>query len=119
VQGPSANGRTWGEPFLLRHPWGAAALFGTTATPAAVILAVPAPRPLDAILAWPLVLIDSVIGQGPNLGTTAHPMYEGTPLLVVIGLLAGIVLTWAHYILLARLILWRVAVRAGTPGGMR
>jgi hypothetical protein len=106
------------EPFLLRHPWGAAVLFGTTATPAAVILAVPAPRPLDAILAWPLVLIDSLIGPGPNLGTAGHPVYQGTPLLVI-GLLAGIMLTWAHYILLARLILWRVAVRMGTPEGMR
>jgi hypothetical protein len=55
VHGTAANGPTLSEPFLLRHPWGAAVLFGTTATPAAVILAVPAPRPLDAILAWPLV----------------------------------------------------------------
>jgi hypothetical protein len=112
MQRAAARETTLSEPFLQRHPWRAAVLFGTTATPAAVILAVPAPRPVDAILAWPLVLIDSLIGPGPNLGTAEHPIYQGTPLLVI-GLLAGIVLTWVHYILLARLILWRAAVPTG------
>lgn len=83
-------------------------LLGTAATPAAVIIAVPAPCPVDVVFAWPLVLIDSWIRPGPNQGTAEHPIYEGTPLLLF-GLLVGIVLTWGHYVLLARLILWRVA----------
>jgi hypothetical protein len=96
------------EPFLLRHPWLAALLLGTVATPAAVILAVPAPRPLDVVFAWPLVLVDSWVGPGLNIGTAEEPIYEGTPIHLV-GLLVGIVLTWLFYVLLARLALWRVA----------
>lgn len=90
------------------NQWKAAVLLGTTATPAAVILAVPAPRPIDLLLAWPLVLIDSWIGPAPNPGSAALSVYEGTALRLL-GLLAGIVLTWVHYILLARLILWRAS----------
>ncbi len=99
---------TFGEPFLLRHPWIAALLLGTVATPAAVILAVPAPRPLDAILAWPLVLMDSWLGSP----ATNPPVAEAgvARLLAVAGALG---LTWLHYVLLARVAVWRVAtVRA-------
>jgi hypothetical protein len=94
--------------FLLGRPWLAAFMLGSAATPAAVIIAVPAPRPIDVLFAWPLVVIDRLIGTGPNIGTAEHPIYEGTPLLLV-GLLVGIVLTWLHYVILARLILWRLA----------
>lgn len=90
------------------NQWTAALLLGTTATPAAVILAVPAPRPIDLALAWPLVLIDRWIGPAPNLGSADLPVSEGTALRLF-GLLAGIALTWIHYILLARLILWRAS----------
>ena len=96
------------EPSLLQHPWLAALLLGTVATPAAVILAVPAPRPLDAVLAWPLVLVDTWVGPGLNIGTAEEPIYQGTPARLV-ALVFGIVLTWLFYVLLARLALWRVA----------
>jgi hypothetical protein len=47
------------------------------------------------VLAWPLVVIDERIG-------------DGDAWLLLLGLLTGIVLTWLHYVLLARLLLWRV-----------
>ena len=87
----------------MNRPWLAALLAGTAATPPAVILAIPAPSPIDALLAWPLVVIDRRIGDGD------------APLLLL-GLLAGIALTWVYYVLVARLILWRVADgRADVP----
>ena len=79
----------------MNRPWLAALAVGTAATPPAVILAIPAPRPIDALLAWPLVAIDARLGEGD------------APLLLL-GLLAGIALTWIHYVLLARLVLWRL-----------
>lgn len=104
---------------MLRHPWLAALLLGTVATPAAVILAVPAPRPLDAVLAWPLVLLDTWVGPGLNIGTAEEPIYQGTPVHLV-ALVFGIVLTWLFYVLLARLALWRVAAgRAQGAEGKR
>jgi hypothetical protein len=81
-------------------------LLGSVATPAAVILAVPAPRPLDFILAWPLVLIDVWMGPASSGGMAEQQPATGTPLRVA-ALLAGIALTWLHYVLLARLALWR------------
>jgi hypothetical protein len=79
------------EPFVRRHPWIAALLLGTVVTPAAVILAVPAPRPLDALLAWPLVVLDRWVSPGER------------PQVRLVALLLGIVLTWLFYVLLARL----------------
>jgi hypothetical protein len=93
---------TLSEPFLARHPWRAALLLGTVATPAAVILAVPAPRPLDALLAWPLVLFD--IWLVPGAGGGGTPRHAAA-------FAAGVVLTWVHYIVLARVILWWVLRR--------
>jgi hypothetical protein len=110
-----AGSATFGEPLVQRHPWLAALLLGTVVTPAAVILAVPAPRPLDVLLAWPLVLLDRLVGPGRNIGTVEEPLYESTPLHLV-ALLAGILLTWLSYVLLARLVLWRV-VPEPTEGG--
>ena len=97
------------EPLLTRHPWRVAILLGTVATPAAVILAVPAPRPLDAILAWPLVLMDRWVGPA-NIGTAQDQIQEGT-LARLAALVVGIVLTWVHYVVLARLGVWRAAGR--------
>jgi hypothetical protein len=98
------------EPLLLRHPWLSAVLLGTLATPAAVIMAVPAPRPLDAVFAWPLVLLDIWVGSGPNIGTPQKPVVEGTPVHLV-ALIVGIALTWLYYVLLARVVVWRLAGR--------
>ncbi|HEU4955736.1 MAG TPA: hypothetical protein VFT28_14215 [Gemmatimonadales bacterium] len=85
----------------LRRPWLTALLLGTAATPAAVILAIPAPAPLDAILAWPLVLVDRWMA-----GSDAGPLGR-----LAVGLL-GIVLTWMYYVLLARLLVQWTARRA-------
>jgi hypothetical protein len=83
------------------RPWLAALLLGTVATPAAVILAIPAPAPLDALLAWPLVVMDRWVGSsGPGPGVR-----------LLAGVL-GIVLTWMHYVVLARLLVGRFARRA-------
>lgn len=85
----------------LRRPWITALLLGTAATPAAVILAIPAPPPLDAVLAWPLVLLDRWIAAG-----------DTGPLARLAAGLLGIALTWVHYILLARLLVRLIARRA-------
>jgi hypothetical protein len=99
---------------MLRHPWVAALLLGTVVTPAAVILAVPAPRPLDVVLAWPLVLMDSWIARRSSIDLVGAPIYQGS-LIRVVALIVGILLTWVFYVLLARLVVWRVA--AGRDGG--
>lgn len=94
-----------GEPFLQEHPWLAALLLGTVATPAAVILAVPAPRPLDAMLAWPLVLLDTWVGPGRTPDTAE----QQDALVQLLALAIGVLLTWLFYVLLARVVLWRIA----------
>ena len=86
----------------LRRPWLTALLLGSVATPAAVILAISAPVPLDGVLAWPLVLVDRWIAGTGETGPLAR---------LAAGLL-GIVLTWGHYILLARLLVRVIARRA-------
>ena len=87
---------------VLQRPWLTALLLGSVATPAAVILAIPATAPLDAVLAWPLVLLDRWIGGAGDTGPLAR---------LAAGLL-GIALTWVHYILLARLLVRLIARRA-------
>jgi hypothetical protein len=84
------------EPLLSGRPWFAAVLLATLATPAAVVIAWLAPRPLDAVVALPLVLIDL-------WGASAQD-----PLLRVLLLLIGILLTWLFYVVLGRLVLWRL-----------
>jgi hypothetical protein len=86
----------------LQKPWLTALLLGMAATPPAVILAIPAPAPLDAILAWPLVVMDRWI----RAGGTAGPLGR-----VGAGLL-GIALTWVHYVVLARLLVGWVRRRS-------
>jgi hypothetical protein len=86
----------------LRRPWLTAMLLASAATPAAVILAIPAPAPLDTVLAWPLVVLDRWIGAGGDTG----------PLARLAAGLVGIALTWVHYVVLARLLVRRIARRA-------
>ena len=98
----------YSEPFLSQHPWFAATLRGTVAAPAGVIFAWLAPRPLDAVVALPLVLID----VWATRGTTEMPS-SGASALRVMLLLLGIVLTWMFYVIVARLLLWRLLRRSG------
>lgn len=93
-----------------RHPWIAALVLGTVATPAGIVLGWLAPRPLDAVLALPLVLLDIWVGPGPTSVTAGAPTDEATSRRLL-ALLAGIVLTWLFYILLVRLVLWRLAAK--------
>jgi hypothetical protein len=98
----------YSEPFLPQHPWFAAVLLGTVATPAGVVLAWLAPRPLDAFVALPLVLIDVWAGTA-----TARTLSNDEPGLRVLLLLLGIMLTWVFYVLAARLLVWRLLLRSG------
>jgi hypothetical protein len=97
----------YSEPFLSHHPWMAAVLLGTVATPGGVVLAWLAPRPLDAVLALPLVLLDVWAATG-----TAETPSNESPALRLLLLLLGIVLTWVFYVLAARLLLWRLLRRS-------
>ena len=95
------------EPLPVRQPWLTAMMLASAGTPAAVILALPAPAPLDAILAWPLVLMDRLVGPAHNAGTVEEPIYQGTPVRVAAGVL-GIALTWLFYVVVARAVIWRL-----------
>ena len=86
----------------LQRPWLTALLLAGAATPPAVILAIPAPAPLDAMLAWPLVILDRWIGARGAPGPLGR---------VGAGLL-GIALTWVHYLVVARLLVGWVGRRA-------
>ena len=91
------------EPQVSRHPWLAAVLLATLATPAGVVLAWLAPRPLDAVVALPLVLVDA---WATSLGA------DESPIVRLLLLALGIVLTWLLYVLAARLALWRLSLDA-------
>jgi len=97
-------------PLLQRRPWVAALLLGTVATPAGIVLGWLAPRPFDALVALPLVLLDIWVGPAPRIGTAEGPTY-GPTLVRIVALVLGIVLTWLLYVVVARLLLWRL-VRA-------
>jgi hypothetical protein len=92
------------SPSVSRHPWSAALLLATMATPAGVILAWLAPRPLDAVVALPLVLVDV---WATSRGVTGTPTNEA-PVMRLLLLVLGIVLTWLLYVFAARLVLWRL-----------
>ena len=101
------------EPLLSRHPWFTALLLGTLATPAGVIIAWLAPRPLDAVVALPLVLVDVwSAASGGATGTAETPSTEARTLRLLL-LVLGIVLTWMFYVAAARLLIWRLLRRAG------
>lgn len=96
-----AGGMNFSEPLVSRHPWFAALLIATLATPAGVVIAWLAPRPLDAFVALPLVLVDIWAASGNN---------QSPPMRVLL-LALGIVLTWIFYLLVARLVFWRLMRR--------
>jgi hypothetical protein len=100
------------EPLVSRHPWFAALLLATLATPAGVVLAWLVPRPVDAVVALPLVLVD-VWAASSGATRTAETPSNDAPTLRLLLLLLGIVLTWLFYVLAARLVLWRLSRRAG------
>ncbi|HEU5304761.1 MAG TPA: hypothetical protein VFU40_08980 [Gemmatimonadales bacterium] len=106
----SAEEMNFSEPLVSRHPWFTALLLGSVATPAGVVFGWLAPRPLDAVVALPLVLVD-VWAAGPATGIPETPTNEA-PILRLLLLFLGIVLTWAFYVLAARLLLWRLLLRA-------
>jgi hypothetical protein len=95
--------------FWLRHAWISAFLLGTAATPAAAGLAVSLPAPIGMVLIWPLHGLAIWAGPGLNIGTPERPFYEGTPIHLMAWTL-GAGLTWLLYVLMARVVLWRVAV---------
>jgi hypothetical protein len=94
------------EPLVSQRPWFVALLLATVATPAGVVFGWLAPRPLDAVVALPLVLVDMWAASG---GATGKAGTRSGLLLLVL----GIVLTWLFYILVARLALWRLLRHAG------
>jgi hypothetical protein len=100
------------EPLLPRHPWVAALLLGTVATPAGIVLGWLAPRPLDAVVALPLVLVDIWVGRALGAGDAGHPGEEAA-LVRLSALVLGIVLTWLFYVLVARLLLRLVTIGNG------
>jgi hypothetical protein len=83
---------TFGEPSVQR-PWLVALLIGTVVTPACVVLAWLAPRPLDAVVALPLVLVDIRAAR------------VEAPLSRLLLLLVGIGLTWLFNVVAARLVI--------------
>ena len=105
-----AKQMNYSEPFLSQHPWFAALLLGTVATPAGVVFAWLAPRPLDAVVALPLVLVDMWAASDGATGT-AEILSNEPPTVRVLLLVLGLVLTWVFYVLAARLLLWRLLLR--------
>jgi hypothetical protein len=74
-----------------------------------VILAWLAPRPIDALIALPLVLLDIWAGSG----TAGAGEVSGQPFARLLLLVLGIALTWLLYIIVVRLVLWRLVSRDG------
>jgi hypothetical protein len=108
-----AEQMTLSEPLLSRHPWFTALLLGTMATPAAVVFAWLAPRPLDAVVALPLVLVDVWAAASSGATGTAETPSTEAPTLRLLLLVLGIVFTWVFYVIAARVLLWRLLRRAG------
>ena len=99
------------EPLFSRHPWFAALLLATAATPAAVVLGWLTPRPLDAVVALPLVLVDVWAAERHGVTGSEAPGNEASITRLLL-LAAGIVLTWLFYVVVARLVLWRLLPHA-------
>lgn len=84
---------------MVGREWSTALLLATLATPAGVVIAWLAPRPLDAVVAWPLVLVDV---WAPSVGANESPIVR------VLLLALGVALTWLFYALVARVVLRRL-----------
>ena len=104
------------EPLISHRPWFAALLLGTVATPAGVVLGWLAPRPLDAVVALPLVLVDVWAASREGM-SAAETEGNGATTIRLLLLVLGIVLTWLFYVLAARLLLWRLVLRNGVESG--
>ena len=76
-------------------------------TPAGIVLGWLTPRPLDAIVALPLVLVDIWAPSVVSNGATETPIEESAFVRLLL-LALGIVLTWLFYVLVVRLVLWRL-----------
>ena len=73
-----------------------------------------APRPLDALVAFPLVLVDMwAVSHG--VSSTADRLNDEVPVLRLLLLLLGIGLTWLYYVFAARLLLWRLSLDSAAP----
>jgi hypothetical protein len=99
------------ESYPAQHPWIAVLLLGTVATPAGIVLGWLVSRPLDAVVALPLVLVDLWAAQRVSPGPMGTPL-EPSAFTRLLLLALGMVLTWAFYVLVARVALWRLAPRA-------
>jgi hypothetical protein len=107
-----ADRETSPDALVSRRPWFAAFLLATVATPAGVVFAWLAPRPLDAVVALPLVLVDMWAASSGLMGP-AKTASEEAPTLRLLLLLLGIGLTWLLYVLVARFVFWRLSLRTG------
>ena len=101
------------QPLLPRHPWVAALLLGTVATPAGIVFGWLAPRPLDAVVALPLVLMDIWAGTRTGIGATDSGDEATLVRLLALGL--GIALTWLLYVIVARVLIWRLVDDGDEP----
>lgn len=95
---------------LKNEPWIAALVLGTALTPAGVLLGWLLPRPIDALVALPLVLLD--IWAAPAATGAGTDVRAGESALARVALLLlGIALTWLFYVISARVVLWGLARR--------
>jgi hypothetical protein len=104
------------EPLISHRPWFAALLLATVATPAGVVIGWLAPRPLDAVVALPLVLVD-VWAASRESASAAETGGNGGTTIRLLVLVLGILLTWLFYLVAARLLLWRLVLRDGVESG--
>jgi hypothetical protein len=104
---------SFSEPLVSQHPWLAALLLGTVATPAGIVLGWLVPRPLDALVALPLVLTD-IWAASMGISSTGETSTNAEPILRVLLLVSGIVSTWVFYVVAARLLLWRLLRGTGS-----
>jgi hypothetical protein len=106
------------HPLLRRLGWLGAIKWGTLLTPLAVLVSLLAPAWLSLILRWPVFLgqwIDTPRTDGREAGAMD---FEG-PATGPLGLVLGEVLAWLWYVVLARVILWRIAAgRAEREGSI-
>jgi hypothetical protein len=67
------------RPFLILSAFGIGVLFTALTTALSYFASQTGAERLSEILFWPNTLMQSLVPLH-NIGTTAHPLYEGTPL---------------------------------------